>query len=196
MIADDSSPARIDMRIPVPLAMLHEIAHEVAAAREATVETVFDDVGLLLDEPPVAHHYAWCTPTNVLTFARTGGDGVHYSYLPSWGGLDGIDPVFMTLPCDSGRTVVVAESFEEFFAHGYHVGWFSLEQIVYQGERAVPYFAAPDPQQSPQAEALLQLLRERLFIEREPLSLARFETLQDLYLGALTLPDELRDLNA
>ena len=38
----------------------------------------FDPIGLILQIPPKREDY-WCTPLNALTFARTGGDGTHYS---------------------------------------------------------------------------------------------------------------------
>ena len=89
---------------------------------------------------PSQSGYYWCTPKNALTFARTGGDGVHYSYLAMSGLPEGIVPIVMTMPAVA-RNFVVAESFDEFLGVGYRVGWFALEQIAYQATEAEVYFA-------------------------------------------------------
>lgn len=40
----------------------------------------YDPIGLILFKDVACWNY-WCTPTNTLTFATTGGDGVHYGIL-------------------------------------------------------------------------------------------------------------------
>ncbi len=40
----------------------------------------------------------WCTPSNSITFATTGGDGVHYGLLDIGSGFNDESPVVMTVP--------------------------------------------------------------------------------------------------
>ena len=37
----------------------------------------------------------------------------------------------MTVPMSDQHSIVVAETLTEFLGLGYHVGWFSLEQLAY-----------------------------------------------------------------
>ncbi len=80
-------------------------------------------LGLGLMQPPERSYY-WCTPTNVLTFAATGGDGVHYSLLIEGDSVDDDSPVIMTLPANMGFSYGVGENLQRFLQFGYHCGYF------------------------------------------------------------------------
>jgi hypothetical protein len=176
------------MKLPNQLIKLHKVASDAATKFASSTDAVFDPCGLILEIPPVEGDY-WCTPTNVVTFASTGGDGVHYSYLKDFDSSDGRLPIIMTLPCADENNVVIAESFEEFFNLGYYVGWFSLEQLVYQEARAVSYFTKPDPEQRTYAEARLEFMREALQIRPVPPQLERLHWLNAQYFGLLHIPE-------
>ena len=91
----------------------------------------FDPVGLVLLAPPRNEGY-WCTPTNSLTFAITGGDGVHYGLMAINGEFTDLSPVVMTVPmCDTPNKIVGA-NLKEFLALGCRYGYFALEQLVYR----------------------------------------------------------------
>lgn len=177
--------------LPAYLCKLHHVANDAATKFGSSPDAVFDPCGLILDLPPVQGPY-WCTPTNVVTFASTGGDGVHYSYLKHFDSSDGKLPIIMTLPCADENNIVIAESFEEFFNLGYFVGWFSLEQLVYQEERAISYFANPDEEQRDYAEDRLEFLRKALQLRPIPPDMKRLRLLNEEYyklLLILDLPD-------
>lgn len=176
------------MKLPVQLEKLHLAADDAATQFESSADAVFDPCGLILEMPPVEQHY-WCTPTNVVTFASTGGDGVHYSYLKDFDSSQGALPIIMTLPCADENNVVIAESFEEFFNLGYYVGWFSLEQLVYQEERAIEYFTKHDEGQRDYAESRLKFLREALQMRPVPPDMARLSKLQEQYFALLQIPE-------
>lgn len=175
------------MKLPDPLIRLHEVAIAAAEEFQSSADSVFDPCGLLLEMPPIEGCY-WCTPTNAVTFASTGGDGVHYSYLKDFDSSDDRLPIIMTLPCADENNVIIAESFEEFFNLGYYVGWFSLEQLVYQEERAIAYFSGLDDEPSDYAEARLDYMRQALKIRPVPPQMARFNLLNERYLGLLNIP--------
>lgn len=178
------------MTIPHPLEQLYAFAREAGESLGLSPEGVLDPCGLLLEIPPQTG-YCSCTPTGAKTFARTGGDGVHYSYFDLEAQTDA-RPIVMTLPAAEPHNLVVAESFEEFFGLGYHVGWFPLEQILGDPAWAVDYFAAPDPDDSPEDRELLEALRLKLGIRYVPLSVDRVTALTAKYAALLQLPGDLR----
>lgn len=68
-------------QIPAPLQTLYDAAAAMGPQFGLSPEAVFGDCGLRLEIPPVPGYIDWCTPRNVMTFATTGCDSVHYSYL-------------------------------------------------------------------------------------------------------------------
>jgi hypothetical protein len=99
----------------------------------------------------------------------------------------------MTLPASDRVNLVVAESFDEFFGLGYKVGWFSLEQLVYNPDEAVSYFAQPDPEAPEYKTVRMELVRAHLDIQPVPLSLARIAALNETYMQYVDPTDELRE---
>jgi hypothetical protein len=137
-----------------------------------------DELGLFLEIPPSRWEY-FCTPLNSVTFGSTGGDGVHYGLLQLEGVPEHEQPVIMTVPMSDQHNVVVAENLEEFLSLGYHVGWFSLEQIVYQSEEVVAaYHAAEDPDESPDQKQRLIAFREELALNHQRISSQRLADLE------------------
>jgi hypothetical protein len=175
-------------KLPDNLRRFHQVASDAATKFGSSTDSVFDPCGLILELPPVEGHY-WCTPTNAITFASTGGDGVHYSYMKDFDSSDGKLPIIMTLPCADENNVVIAESFEEFLNLGYFVGWFSLEQLVYQEERAISYFTKPDEELRDYAEDRLEFLREALQLRPVPPQMQRLSWLKDQYFGLIQIPE-------
>ena len=173
--------------IPAPLQALYDAAAAIGPRFDLSAEAVLDYCGLLLEIPPVRDYIDWSTPRNVLTFATTGGDSVHYSYLRDASFAEGVCPIVMTMPAASGINVVLAESFNEFFSLGYYVGWFSLEQLVYQPEWAEKYFSAPNPDFSELSADTLDFLRQSLQIQAAPPRLERLRELHEKYHGLLQI---------
>jgi hypothetical protein len=165
-------------------------------ATARTAEGVLDPCGLILEIPPKSAYY-WCTPKEALTFACTGGDGVHYSYLSSDSLSPGVLPIVMTLPANDRHNYLVAESIEEFLGLGYHVGWFALESIAYEPDAAVQYFTQPEaetPALTDGKSALMEFLRAELDIQPVVLSLDRIAELTERYAQYLVVPDEPDDV--
>ena len=106
---------------------------EARQAGYSTPHEAFALVGLRLEPPTQAYQY-YCTPKNVKTFASTGSDGVHFSFLepagcsllnPSWA------PVIMTVPMNfDNQNIVVGESLYEFLCLGCQVGYEALELLA------------------------------------------------------------------
>ena len=176
------------MKLPVQLEKLHQVADAAAIQFETSADMVFEPCGLILETPQMEQQY-WCTPANVVTFASTGGDGVHYSYLKDFVSANGALPIIMTLPSADENNVVIAESFEEFFNLGYYVGWYSLEQLVYQEEQAIGYFTDPDEEHRDDAESRLEYMREALQMRPVPPQMARLAKLREQYFDLLLIAE-------
>lgn len=161
-------------------------AESVAAKRNWSVNAAMAEWGLVLEIPPKRWDY-FCTPHNSVTFASTGGDGVHFGLLSLPGRAD--QPVVMTVPISDQYNTVVAESLQEFLELGYHVGWFSLEEIIYSPEDAEAYFAAHDPESWPEHTEDLASFRDRLGLHHRPLKVERLRTLQAKYLPFVIADD-------
>ena len=85
---------------------------------------------------------AWCddTPKNGHIFAHTGGDSVHFCLLEIDGRLNDESPVVMVVPCNSDAPrLVVGDSPREFLALGCTIGYFFLEQLVYDFDKTLGY---------------------------------------------------------
>ena len=85
------------------------------------------------------------TPANSITFASTGGDGVHFGFLQSTSTTVRDGPVVMTVPMATRANHVVAGSIREFLGLGCIHGWFSLDQLAYRPTHALELYdrAAP-----------------------------------------------------
>ncbi len=94
------------------------------------------------------------TPLNSVTFASTGGDGVHFGLLGTAQTTTRDGPVIMTVPMASRANHVVAGSVSEFLALGSVHGWFMLEQLAYQPRDVFELYANADP---PSEAPILQL---------------------------------------
>jgi len=175
--------------IPHAVQALYKAA-EIAAKRfGSSTEAVFDPCGLILNSPPLQGHY-WCTPDTAFTFASTGGDGVHYSYLdlPNLNGESG--PIVMTLPANDQLNYVVAETLDEFLGLGFYAGWFALEQIAYDPDWALEHFSSPDDEGDETQQERLKFLQDVLGIRHVPLDLERIDALTGKYADYLQVPLE------
>ncbi|TVT38148.1 hypothetical protein FNH05_24485 [Amycolatopsis rhizosphaerae] len=108
---------------------------------------VFLPIGLALENPagPDRAWDYWATPAGAITFASTGGDGVHFSFVPRGGTW----PVVMTVPMafDTPNHVVGAD-LREFLALGCRTGYYALERLAYgwgRGELIAALQAAGPP---------------------------------------------------
>jgi hypothetical protein len=111
----------------------------LVADREAkkikSTHHVFDPIGLILIRPLENMGYE-STPVNSLTFAHTGGDGVHFSLVSLEGKVSDTSPVVMTVPANYGsENLIVGENLVEFLCLGERVGYFCLEQLTYNDNK-------------------------------------------------------------
>lgn len=127
------------------LDQLWSVAQNVARELDTKPNSVFDPIGLILCYPPEPENYD-LTPLNSLAFARTGGDGVHYSFIETdEGNFDNHSPIIMTVPMQfDNPNMVVGSNLHEFLCLGCRVGYFWLEQLVYDKSRTIARLEVPD----------------------------------------------------
>ena len=147
-----------------------------------------DYCGLILEVPPKLEFYP-CTPKNSLTFASTGGDGVHFSILDQGNAASFNSPVIMTVPMamEDDLNTVIAENLDEFLGLGYYVGWFGLEQIVYQNPIDFAYFSKPDPEHEEDEIRFIEFVRDLFETEPVKLTTERLEVLRKSYFHLLDI---------
>ena len=85
----------------------------------------FGSLGLILNSQ-LKHGGYYCTPTNTLAFASTGGDGVHFSFLVDNGKITDKSPVVITIPTTDHPNYIGGESLFDFLCLGYYRGYFGL----------------------------------------------------------------------
>jgi hypothetical protein len=121
----------MEEQIPTDLLRLWKITEKLPS-QVNTWNSYFDSIGLNLLFPLKNNGY-WCTPINSVTFATTGGDGVHYSFLQKGGEYTNESPIVMTVPMgfDKEPNLIVGKNLHEFLSLGSKFGYFSLEQLMY-----------------------------------------------------------------
>ncbi len=136
---------------------------------------------------PMKHHGYFCTPKNSLTFAATGGNGVHFGLVNGYNNKGDLGPIVMTVPMADENNVIIAEDLHEFFSLGYYVGWFALEQIVYNLDGIIEYYSKPDKEMDPEESNFLELVRREMPIKHIALSANRLEELKREYFEKLEI---------
>ncbi|MFJ6676340.1 hypothetical protein ACIQMJ_35010 [Actinosynnema sp. NPDC091369] len=110
---------------------LHDLAHRVVPDDgEDSGDAVFLPIGLHVHDPagPLVESDHAATPAGAITFASTGGDGVHFSAVPAGDAR----PVVMTVPMAfENPNHVVGADLPEFLALGCRTGYSALERLAY-----------------------------------------------------------------
>ena len=126
---------------------LREFDTEAARRFPADFDNGLGQMGMLL-APTLENCGYWCTPKNSLTFASTGGEGVHFSFLVQDGKVTESSPVILTVPANAfepdGANFVVAEDLRNCLRFGFHRGYFALEQLAYDRDLTLEAYSSPD----------------------------------------------------
>ncbi len=93
-------------------------------------ESAFESIGLFLEPPGDLGRWSYdATPSGARTFASTGGDGVHFSAVPTGDALI----VVMTVPMMfDAPNVVVGHDLCDFLSLGCRFGYFGLDGLAYR----------------------------------------------------------------
>jgi hypothetical protein len=161
------------------------LAAELARGKRTSIEMVFEPIGLMVQPEGERFDY-WCTPTNSVTFACTGGDGVHFGHLlvetrPA-------SPVVMTVPMTDTPNLVIASDFHDFLRLGYYAGFFSLEQFVYNWDEAVAIHTRDNDEWGDWERTLLQRLRTEFALEPFADISAQIRETHEAHAASLEIP--------
>ena len=136
---------------------------------------------------PSANECSFILPLkNSITFAATGGNGVHFGIVTAHNHPKGQNPVVMMVPMMQ-ENVILAENLDEFLGVGFHNGWFALEQLVYDFDATIEYYSTPADDLSKEETTLLELIREELKIGFAPLTKSRLKELKKKYFKTLEI---------
>ena len=166
----------------------NEITRIVTEIKKGFPNLYFDYAGMILEEDENARYDS--SPINTKVFARTGGDGVHYSILEI---SENIQPVVMTVPMNFGDSmndynVIIGENLNEFLSIGYYNGWFPIEQLCYDNYWAVDFYSKENMDDDYQKDGDYQFvkkLREKLKYNHIPLDNNRLKELKAKYFKEL-----------
>lgn len=161
-----------------------------------TPNDIFLPVGLRLEIPVKPWEY-YCTPTNVKTFASTGCDGVHYSFLELSSSSE--LPVVMTVPANyenPNPNVIISENLYEFLCLGSKASYIGLEELSYEnGElsllKSVDYAEFLSNEQID----ILNILSSEFSLHPWSGLEERISCLQSKYLDLLQLRDQEKHFN-
>jgi hypothetical protein len=155
----------------------------------------FDPVGLILFKEIKNMGY-WCTPENTVTFAMTGGDGVHFGFLCGPEGSQDESPIVMTMPCADTSNIIIAENFLEFLSLGCRRGYFDLERIEYRPEEHLAVLDAQEyPSEIEENEmALLKKIESAFSLKPWSNHKDRLAELKLKYLGSLEYSQEYHEI--
>lgn len=155
------------MGMPRDLRALWELSNGDPTVSD-TATHAFDDAGLIWIAP-VRNFGSDVTPLNCVTFAATGGDSVHYSWLELPGRDADSAPIVMTVPCagDGRQNIVVGESLRDFLNLGCRYGYFALEQLAYDWHGTIKELEKKsiDPDAWPDKIARLEQLTTHFALE-------------------------------
>jgi hypothetical protein len=175
----------------VTFEQLWAIANRESQRMGKTPHDVFLEVGLRLEIPTKPWEY-YCTPTNVKTFASTGSDGVHYSFLELGSLLE--SPVVMTVPANyenPNLNVIVGENLYEFLCLGSKASYIVLEWLS-DDNGQLDYLKSADYADflSDEQIYLLDVLSGEFSLHPWSALEERISYLQSKYISLLQLPDQ------
>jgi hypothetical protein len=170
--------------------MLWALAEEVGRETGGEPTGALESIGMLLDRR--FHHSGYdTTPANALTFAGTGGDGVHFSLIAVRGAIDERSPVLMSVPAARQTEFIVGADFRDFMAFGARRGFFYLEQVAYRADAFFKaYTGASEGSVGATEEEtiLLDRLRRVFAVSPWPNARKHFDELQARYRPLLEPP--------
>lgn len=127
-----------------------------------------EEIGLL-PMPSLRHCGYSQAPHNSLSFATTGGDGVHFSFLALEDTATSFWPVVMTVPMNFGdENLIVGADLREFLGLGLRHGYFEPEQLLYKPDETFAWLDHDSDEEPPSADKVRALAAIRQTFEIRP----------------------------
>ena len=174
---------------PLLLTQLRKANREASRLFPQEFDKGFGAVGLILMRTLVNNYYDWCTPLNCWTFAGTGGDGVHFSFLEKDGVVSENSPIVVTQPAIMGTSWIVGENLRDFLAFGAYRGFLPFETIGLEWRPISSWRKLWTLEEDKQSIVNFLVRRFKL---KPWATIKRFRHLQKTFLKELDLPPEVK----
>ncbi|MBK7304423.1 MAG: hypothetical protein IPP06_16665 [Saprospiraceae bacterium] len=163
-----------------------KVIEELSNDTKKEFPTLYFDYAGMIPVDDDGHSRYNCSPLNTTVFARTGGDGVHYSILEL---SEKAQPIVMTVPMNFSKSIndyniIISENLNEFLSIGFYNGWFPIEQLCYDNQWAINFYAKENSEEDYQKNAdiiFVKKLRNIFGINHIPLNNDRLKELEDKY---------------
>ncbi|MEL6814926.1 MAG: hypothetical protein AAFP03_08945, partial [Cyanobacteria bacterium J06598_3] len=133
-----------DMTIDLPLyEQFLEIGQEIGKASNRDFCGEWDSLDIIFSPlEELSDDRYFCTPLNSLSFARTGVDGEHFSFLVFDNVINAKSPVVVTAPMgrEGSQNAIVAKNFKTFLRLWVRFGGFPLVDLAFDREHALTVY--------------------------------------------------------
>ena len=150
----------------------------------------------LIYHPETIFHggYTFVAPSNTVSFATTGGDGCHFSFITRADGSWSADcPIVLIVPAGYGDAcVVVGANLWEFLCLGRRTGYFVLENLSGRLDEFIAEYPSADPVGNDARVIEMTAFAQRFGLvswEREDIR-PRLDALREQFFPLLVFPEE------
>ncbi|TWU19240.1 hypothetical protein [Allorhodopirellula heiligendammensis] len=165
--------------------------HELAAARfpHDYLDVGLGAIGLFLNDPPKNAGYR-CTPTNSLTIAGLGVDGIHVGCVTDSHVVDPMAPIVLTIPMAfESPNFIVGETLHDFLCLGCRNGYANLANLHLLFDDTMAYYQGIDDDDfDDRAPKILDMLATELSLEPWADVRQHFDELQSRFMPVLRMP--------
>ena len=162
--------------------------HELATNQfpHEYLDTGLGAIGLFLNNPPKNASYEQ-TPTNSVTFASIGVDGIHFGSITDGPNMDPKSPVVVTIPMAfDDPNYIVGESLYDFLCLGCRHGYANVANLHLNLDKSLGYFTvAPDDWFDDRVPGILDLLANELALKPWRNVHTHFHDLQSRFMSSL-----------
>lgn len=146
-------------------------------------------IGLFLNDPPKNAGYP-STPSNSITFASIGVDGIHFGSVTDSEVVDPMAPVVITIPMALDTpNYIVGQTLYDFLCLGCRHGFANLGNLHLAFDSTIEHYQSPpDAFYDERSPGILQLLTEELALAPWSDVRGHFANLQSDFMPMLRLP--------
>lgn len=192
-----------DVTIKLPLyRQFLKIGQEIGQASNQDFCGEFDSLDIIFSPlTELSNFRYYCTPLNSLSFARTGVDGEHFSFLVVDGIVNDRSPIVVTAPMglEGSQNAIVSQNFRVFLQLWIRFGGFPLVDLAFRQKHALQVYtdAHWQPNESEityrqdlNHKAVLASVAAKLDLCPHVYTLKTFQSLQQRYIPLLQMPPE------
>jgi hypothetical protein len=166
--------------------------HELAARQfpHEYLDEGLGAIGLFLHDPAKNAGYPQ-TPSNSITFASIGGDGIHFGLITEAGGIEPMSPVVMTIPMAfENPNYIVGSSLYDFLCLGCQHGFSNLGNLHLSFDETIQYYQnRPGDFYDERSPGILKTMSEALSLKPWSQVREHFVDLQNRFMPLVKLSE-------